>query len=182
MKRSRKWETFLPISQFYTSDAAPAFDSAWCTAAGVNPSSEIVLRLLRDKVLPFVRDLQDNHHLLSYNFLVHDRNSGVPTDEKDHGAYIHLRLSFYQPRTLKNKDGFVMTRPIPAHHDKTIAGVNLDLFKNRNINEVWLLINKQSEWVLTFIEAHTWKYDVAMVQQVKQFGHFFCNMLQMSFR
>lgn len=203
--KSCEWATFLRIPPPSTSDKVPALDPAWCAARGVNTGAEVVLRLLRDEVVPLVRQLERKHGLKSYHFLVHDRQSGVPTTEDDHGAYIHLRLVFKRAIDLYNKVGlsgmssasfpgnvsfvqrypFEMTRPVDSSGQTSIGGIDLNLIVGGEMSmlqRAGRLIELQSEWVLALIEAHRWTDDADMVRQVLQFGHFMSNMLQMVLR
>ena len=55
---------------------------------------------------------------------------------------------------------------------------------DKPLTPAWKFIDRQSEMVLEFINAHDWnKQDTgAMVRQTLQFWHYFSNMLQMNFR
>lgn len=203
--KSREWATFLKIPPPATTDIVPALDPGWCAARGVNADAAVVLRLLRDEVVPLIRHLERKHGLKSYHFLVHDRQSGVPTTEDDHGAYIHLRLKFKRAINLYKKVGlsswlksqlpgtvsyiqrypFEMTRPVDSSGQTSIGGIDLSIIKGGEISmleRAGRLIELQSEWVLALIEAHAWRDDADMVRQVLQFGHFFANMLRMQLR
>lgn len=176
MKPSRDWATFLPIQEPNTNDKVSALDPGWCLASGVYPGADVVLRLLRDEVLPLVRHLERRHGLIAYHFLVHGRLSGVPTVETDNGSYIHLRLTFKKPKEsldLVHSPRFVMTRSVT--NGGVPGGIDGSLV---SVAACAKLINAQSAWVLALIEAHRWKDDALMVRQVQQFLHFFSNMLQ----
>lgn len=180
MKSSREWATFLRIPPPNTSNLVPALDPGWCAARGVNTGAEVVLRLLRDYVVPAIRHYEQRG-LVGYHFLVHDRQSGVPTTEEDHSAYIHLRLSFKKSVTLHEREGFVMTQPVSTKGQTSIGGLDMAMIKH-GLPSAEILINMQSAWVLALVAAHTWDDDANMVRQVLQFGHFFANMTQMHFR
>ena len=176
--RSKDWSTFLPIPEDKTSDQANALDPGWLEARGVYGGSPTVLRLLRDEVLPLIRYLERERGLSSFHFLVHDRMSGVPTDEKDKGSYVHLRLLFKKSigLHLEKFPHFVMTHAIMDPRP-TAGGVDGGLLKNAEM--AWRLIDMQSAWVLAFIEAHQWKDDGDIVRQMRQYLHYFANMTQM---
>ena len=199
------WVTFVKISEANVLDKPLALDANWCAARGVNPSDEIVLQLLRDVVSPFISYLKRRRGLERWHFLVHDRASGVPTTEDDKGAYLHLRLVFKHSINLNEKENLLSepTRPLPGQvsffppvwhrfemtrkvegRTTEIGGIDLDLIKNRDVTWAWKFIDRQSEMVLEFINAHDWnKQDTgAMVRQTLQFWHYFSNMLQMNFR
>ncbi len=177
---ARDWSTFLRIPEPGTSDLAPALDPGWCAASGVNPGAEVVLRLLRDEVSPLLYELLLNRGLSRYHFLVHDRLSGVPTTEKDHSAYIHLRLWFRDPIVLELSafPKFEMTRSVTGE-TSAIAGIDLALLTSKSVAIAVEIIELQSQWVIRLISEHTWKDDAEMVRQVRQFLHYFGNMLQM---
>jgi len=179
MKKSSSWVTFLRIPEPNTNDIVPALDPGWCVASGVYPGAEVVLRLLRDEVLPLIKNCE-KLLLTGYHFLIHDRLSGVPTTENDKSNYIHLRLNFKQPTELKlsNYPRFEMTRPA-ATGQTSVGGIDLIIVKNQDLEKVNRLIELQSEWMLALIDAHEWKDDALMVRQVKQFLHFTANMAQM---
>lgn len=181
--KSREWATFLRIPPPSTSDKVPALDPAWCAARGVNPGAEVVLRLLRDEVVPLVRGLDG---LESYHFLIHDRDSGVPTTADDHNGYIHLRLTFKKPVVLVLKDfvmtrpAFVMTRPVDSSGQTSVGGIDLSIVKDGSLEAIDKLLCMQSAFVLALVEAHDWQTDdAAMVRQVRQVCHWMSNMIQM---
>jgi len=196
VKASRDWVTFLRVPEPSTTDLVPALEPVWCQARGINPAAPNVIRLLRDKVLPLVRGLEKKSGLVGYHFLVHDRLSGVPTTEDDHGAYIHLRLVFKKGyefdkyiagwtlghrapgQATPQSMAFVMTRPA-ATGQTEIGGVDLGLIPG-GLVKANHLINLQSAWVLAFIEAHAWRDDADMVKQTRQYLHYFANMLQIN--
>ncbi|MES2179828.1 MAG: hypothetical protein V4550_18350 [Gemmatimonadota bacterium] len=175
---SREWVTFLRVPEPSTTDKVPALEPAWCQARGINPAAPVVIRLLRNEVLPLVRYLERKRGLVGYHFLVHDRQSGVPTTEDDRGAYIHLRLVFKKAINLKVASNFGMTRPATTGQTE-IGGVDLSLIPG-GLKTANQLLNAQSAWVLAFIEAHAWKDDADMVRQTRQYLHFFANMLQIN--
>jgi len=180
---SRDWATFIRIPEPSTSDAAPRLDPQWCAARGINPAAEVVLRMVKDEVVPLIRWLEKNHGLEGFHFLIHDRESGVPTIEGDHGAYIHLRLFFNQPKGLDlgNYPKCVLTRPNDERREP-FAGLDMRIVKNQDVSGAWELLNQQSAWVLRLLEAHEWTDGADIVRQVQQYLHFFGNMCQMVVR
>lgn len=179
----------LPIPAANTTDVASGADPLWCVAIGVYPGADVVLRQLRDQVLPFVR-FMETHDLEGFHFLVHDRNSGVPTSPDDHGKYIQLRLRFFRPkwqtwmesRLVEPFSKFIMLRPV-TEEQTHIAGVDLRLIAGGKTDAARVriansLIDAQSALVLRFIEAHQWTDDAMMVRQMKQFWHLLANMTQ----
>lgn len=182
MKPCKSWATFIRIPSPSTSDSVMTLDPTWCAARGIHPGAEVVLRLLRDHVLHMVRYLEEKRGLVSYHFLVHDRDSGVPT--KEPGAYIHLRLEFKRPVVLHigntRTSHFEMTMPLPdAHKQASVGGIDMTMIVG-GVPAANRLIDLQSQWVLALVEAHhRWSDDGAMVRQVQQFLHFYSNMLQM---
>lgn len=179
---SRQWTTCLKIPSDSTSDTAPALDPGWCQAKGINPCAPRVARLLKDKVVTLIRALRSIRGFEAFHFLVHDRESGVPTTPDDHAAYIHLRLFFMKPTSLPverlEAEGFVFTQPIEVEQ-KTMAGVDLGRISG-GLDTATQLLNAQSAWVLDFIAAHEWTDDAEIVRQTRQYLHYFANMLQVS--
>ncbi len=55
------------------------------------------LDMLRSVVAPLVRDLTQKGVIHWYCFLVHDRESGVPTSKEDDRLYVHLRMALRRP-------------------------------------------------------------------------------------
>jgi hypothetical protein len=181
-KPSSDWSTCIRIPDPSTSDTVPRLDPQWCAARGINPMSEVVLRMIKDDVSPLIRWLEKKHGLEGFHFLVHDRQSGVPTVEGDNAAYIHLRLFFKKPKSkLDLNPRCMFTRPNDERREP-FAGLDMRIVKSQNISMGWELLNQQSAWVLRLIEAHEWTDGGDIVRQVQQFGHFFANMTQMTFR
>jgi hypothetical protein len=184
----RTWETFLRIVDPSKQDLAPIADAAWCTAKGIEPEAPELLLQLRDEVLPLVRRLEKGTPALTwFSFLVHNRESGVPTTPEDHGAYIHLRMMFKRGEA----PDFDLTRVIPPAWAMThkcelsseIAGFDLkalSLIGNEGVDRVWYLIGAQSKMFLSLIENHRPDTDgLTLTKHVRQFLHFFANMAQM---
>lgn len=173
-KQSKAWDTFLRIQDPQTTDVVPPLSDEWMTAYGVYPGAPAVISCLRDKVLPVIRDLRDV--LDWYFFLIHDRTSGVPTDDK--GEYVHLRLVFREPiAKLGLPTGWEMTRSVDF---KNAGGFNFDIMCGDNpAVDGMKLLAMQSEWVLSFLEAHRADAEpMSLIKQIRQFFHFTSNMLQ----
>ncbi len=182
-KMSRDWSTCIRIPDANTSDTALRLDPQWCAARGINSGAEVVLRMIKDEVVPLIRWLEKKHGLEGYHFLIHDRQSGVPTTEGDNAAYIHLRLFFKKPKNLDlgNYPKCVLTRPNDERREP-FAGLDIRIVKNQDVLGAWELLNQQSAWVLRLLEVHEWADGADIVRQVQQYGHFFANMTQMAFR
>jgi hypothetical protein len=182
MKRSssrvfRFWETFHRIPQPSASDVAPVVDAEWLASRGVYPGAPAVINLIRGAVLPLVRELERKRGLARCVFLVHDKDSGVPTTPDDQGQYLHLRLVFKRPTRFAPSGGWCMTRPMIEGVE--IGGINREILRGGDVSAAWDLIGRQSAWVLDLIEAHEPGADpAAMVKQARQFLHYFANMLQ----
>lgn len=176
MKASREWSTFFRIPLPNTTDQALALDPGWCDAKGVYSGSAVVLRLLKGKVAPLLHNLR-NSGLKSFHFLIHDRQSGVPTTEDDKAAFIHLRLFFKRAVHLDlTVLGFEMTAPSGKMTE--IGGLDLSMVSG-GVRRAVDLINMQSAWVINVLTNHNWKDDGEMVRQMRQFLHYFANMTQM---
>lgn len=165
MKRSRIWDTFLPIPAASTTSEAPPLDSDWLAAIGAGPGAPLILSLLETEVFPVVRRLARTGRLEWYMFLLHDRNSGVPTTPEDKGAYVHLRLVFRRSQA----------RPaLPKAFQMTYGREELPDTTGR----VARLIGYQSEWVERLVSSLPHTDDAARVREVRQFLHYFANMTQ----
>ncbi len=168
------WETFLKIEP--NPDLAPEMDATWCLSRGIDPDAPVVIKLLRDEVLPLVTRLEKNG-LSWYSFLTHNRDSGVPTTADDKNAYIHLRLDFAysakSPVSLELGPLWTMTREV--EQPKEIAGISCDALL---IDQAWDLIGEQSQWLLFLIQSHQSDSIPQLVIHIRQYLHFFANMCQ----
>jgi len=184
------WETFLPIAKSLRLDEAPTADSMFLASRGIDADAPIVIAHLRRDVLPLIRALEQGA-IIWYAFLIHDRNSGVPTTADDDRAFIHLRLKFeHDPLNnwdlaefltdghwLRQPSPWVLTRRCELSTD--MAGVDCHALRGKS-EHAWQLLGAQSEWVLDLIEAHVPDADnYTMLKHCRQFLHFFANMLQM---
>jgi hypothetical protein len=170
------WETFLPVSRGATSDLAPAADAAWLASKGIEAQSPMILRQLRLEVLPLVRRLEAvTSGLRWYSFLIHDGASGVPTAPDDKSIYVHLRLAFLTAADIDLPAEWLMTRRTELSRE--IAGVDTSAL---DIDAAWEFLGAQSALLLRLIELHGDKADdLAVLKHVKQFWHYFANMVQM---
>lgn len=174
------WETFLRVSttEAMTSDEVSDADDAYLISKGVESIAPYMMRLIRDEVLPLIRSLQKNNDLEWFSFLLHSRESGVPTTEDDKGVYIHLRLSFNRPQVkLKLPRDWVMTRSIKLSEE--IGGVDGKALVG-GTKTMWLLIGAQAALMLDFVEAYKPHTEVlTLIKQTRQFLHYSANMFQM---
>lgn len=165
----RMWETFIKI---------PAEDN--------RIRFSLLYNNIRSNIYPMISRLKDNDMINWYCFLIHNRNSGVPTSENDNNPYFHIRFALKKdadsdkfPNSLPNY--CVMTRKIRRQRVESIAGINKSIIKNEEIEEVWRIIGEQSEWLLGMLNIHKEDVDIPP-QQVAQFLHFYANMTQFQVR
>jgi hypothetical protein len=161
----------------------PARDRAFETFIKMNPEDDCI-QVLKQKVKPLIEELVQTQKIRWYCFLIHDRNSGVPTTPDDDAPYWHLRLDHSLHIHLDE-----LTRSLPSHCVMTrkiefgeeIGGINKSLLKDGRIMEVWRIIGEQSEWMLRMLDIHTGEGE-PLRRQVSQFLHYFANMSQMQVR
>jgi len=153
------------------------------------PTEDDMIRLnliyndIRSKICPMISGLIDNDVISWYCFLIHDRNSGVPTSKDDNNAYFHIRFSL---KKSVNPEDFLaeyclMTRKIRPEWVASISGINKSLLKNEEIEEAWRIIGEQSEWLINMLNIHKEDVDISP-QQIAQFLHFYANMTQLQIR
>ena len=138
---------------------------------------------IRSKIYPMISRLRDDGMLDWYCFLIHNRNSGVPTSEDDDNPYFHIRLELGKNANPKDflPSYCVMTRKIRRERVESITGVDKSLLKDEKIEEAWRIIGEQSEWVIEMLNIH--KEDVEIPpHQIGQFLHFYFNMTCVSVR
>lgn len=169
VRASKVWNVFLPIGTALKTDTVAGADTHWLASHGIEGDAFLVLRRVRDDVLPLVRTLEQKRRLASFSFLVHDRTSGVPTTPEDPTAYLHLRLTFTVLQTLRAVRArlpapWVFHTPVKPSSDEAKAH---------------RLLDPQSAWYLSLIEAHRHLPDRELLQTVRQFLHYFANMAQM---
>lgn len=172
------WESFWPLPDPLHADRAPELDATWLAARGIDPGAPLVLRCLRDEVLPLVRRMERAGTLAWYSFLVHGHASGVPTAPDDRRAFIHLRLVTRRGAAPQMPAGWLYTRQQPL--SPQIAGVQTSALSTRSADAAWRLIGAQSEWVLALIEQHEGADVLDLLRNTRQFLHFFVNMTQMT--
>jgi hypothetical protein len=140
---------------------------------------------IRSKIYPMISHLKSNDMINWYCFLIHDRNSGVPTSEDDRKPYFHIRFALKKdvdPNDFLSSlpNYCVMTRRIERRLE-SIAGINKSIIKNEKIEEVWRIIGEQSEWLLEMLNIHKEDVDIPL-QQIAQFLHYYANMTQLPVR
>jgi hypothetical protein len=140
------------------------------------------IEIIRKKIRPLISRLKDDGLISWYSFLVHDRNSGVPTTQDDNNPYFHIR--FETKEGINPKDFLptycVLTRKIERDWVKDISiggGLKFNTFmlKDESIEEVWRIIGEQSEWLLCMLDVFKDDIDVPL-QYVGQLLHYFANM------
>lgn len=162
---SKMWETFIKI---------PAEDNRMKISALYNT--------IRSKIYPMISGLKDNDMINWYCFLIHDRNSGVPTSKDDSNPYFHIRFTLKKnvdpDEFLDSLPNYcVMTRHIERRLE-SITGINKSIIKNEEIEKAWRIIGEQSEWLLNLLNIHKENVDIPP-QQIAQFLHFYANMTQL---
>jgi hypothetical protein len=180
------WDAFLRISEPNTADEVPVAEPGVLEVKGAPE----VLKLLRNEVLPLVRKLSAvrtnlvSDQISGYFFLVHNRESGVPTTREDKGAYIHLRLYFYylNKRARVEQilgDKWEMLTPIRLESSE-IAGIDKKHLRDGSVDVIRDILKKQSELAMQIINAYTDDVDpLVMIGQVRQNLHYLANMFQM---
>lgn len=137
---------------------------------------------VRLKIQPMIAYLTKNKVINWYCFLIHDKNSGVPTTEDDSCPYFHIRFALKKGmdspvfQTLLPKY-CVLTRKIESGLE-SISGIDKNIIKNDDISEVWRVIGEQCEWFLHLLNIHKESAPIPP-QQIAQFLHFFANMTQL---
>jgi len=167
----------------------PNLDLMWETFIKIGlPRKTPLVRLydtIQFDISSVISILRDNDVGNWYSFLIHDRNSGVPTNEDDNNLYIHIRFTLRDnvnhKEILSSLPKYCeMTRHIEPRPN-SITGIDESLFKDENIDEAWRILGEQSEWFLQLLNAH--KEDVTIPpQHIGQFLHYFANMAQLQVR
>jgi len=141
----------------------------------------VYLDVLRFRVAPPIDSLRKQQLIGWYSFLVHDRSSGVPTNETDQDLFVHLCVelvgstSFDQLSEALPKE-YLFTRnhgPIDA---QTIYPADAGSFVNPELPTAWSLFGATSEWTLDFLGSHRPDRPIP-VQNVGQFLHYLGNQL-----
>ena len=165
---NRMWETFIKI---------PTEDN--------RTKLSLLYNNIRSKIYPMISRLKDNDIINWYCFLIHDRNSGVPTSEDDDNAYFHIRFALRRSadtqELLSSLPNYcVMTRHIERKLE-SIAGINKSIIKSEEIEKAHRIIGEQSEWLLEMLNIHKEDVDIPP-QQIAQFLHYYFNMTQLPIR
>ena len=140
------------------------------------------LDMLRSVVAPLVRDLTQKGVIHWYCFLVHDRESGVPTSEEDDRSYVHLRMALRKPSNeaefMKRLPSFCyFSRKMSMPSPPSLDNVDIQSLSNGQVEQGWRILGESSEWVLKMLDAHDPKKQVPP-QNVAQFLHYLGNQLQ----
>ena len=165
---NRMWETFIKI--------------------GLRKETSFgrIINMIRFNIYPMIEDLKQKKIINWYHFLIHNRESGVPTTEDDNNLYFHIRFTLnknIEVKEEKDVNGFlpnycVLTRKRKPRRIERISGIDKSLLRNEKIEEAWRIIGEQSEWLLNMLDIH--KEDVEIdkyPKQIAQFLHYFFNML-----
>jgi hypothetical protein len=130
---------------------------------------------MRTMIYPLLTRLMEDGVINWYGFLIHDKDSGVPTTPDDPNPYLHIRVSLTKDIGLSG-----LKQLLPAHcvltrkdlNVRKIAEIDTSLLINNDIAEAWRVFGEQSEWLLSMINAH--KADAHIFPgQVDQFLHYF---------
>ncbi len=137
--------------------------------------------LLRAKVIPIVNDLRDRDVINWYCFLVHNRQSGVPTTDTDQGFYVHLRLGLTEnaaERQLISElpSYCMMTRRMPVPTSGSLDNIQIDALRNGEVEYGWRILGEGSEWILKMLGDHDERARIPP-QNAGQFLHYIGNAL-----
>lgn len=135
---------------------------------------------LRTDVRKVISDLKNKKMLGWYSFLLHNRDSGVPTPPDDNRPYIHLRLESMVPinELIGALPAYcVMTRHMQRPDPPSLDTINLNTLKDGRVEEGWRVLGESSEWVLNMLQAHQ-PAEPVPAQNVGQFLHYLVNQLQ----
>jgi hypothetical protein len=181
--------TFMLSSSFLFAAERPNLERVIETFIPIGVSKEAVsqqfwqdyLHLLRSVVAPLVRDLRGKGAIDWYCFLVHDRESGVPTSADDEKSYVHLRMSLTktsdEAEFIKGLPSFCrfsrrMSFPNPSSLDR----VDIQALAQGQVEQGWKILGESSEWVLKMLDAHDPGKPIPR-QNVVQFLHYLGNQL-----
>jgi len=158
----------------------PNLEKMWDTFIKIEPQTSLQ-KIIRTKIYPLISGLTNKGIISWYFFLIHDRNSGVPTTKDDNNAYFHIRVSLRN--TIEPKDfseslpsDCIMTRKIERKWVESILGLDKSLMKNEEIEEAWKIMGEQSEWIINMLNIHRENVEVP-IEQITQFMHYYLNML-----
>ena len=166
----RMWETFIRIP---TENGQIRFS--------------VLFDIIRFKISSLILHLKKDGLINWYCFLIHDRNSGVPTTQDDANTYFHIRMAIKKNDKLNLlkylPDCCVMTRKIDRKRVERISitpeiAFDTSLLKHEGIEEIWRIIGEQSEWLLNTLNAYKEDVDVPPLQII-EFLHYYSNMTQL---
>ena len=154
----------------------PKLDRMWETFVRIPPNSNPI-NLIRFQIIPLISQLKDKGHVQWYHFLVHNRESGVPTSDDDKNAYFHIRFEFEGADPIRIlPDYCVMTQK--TRQLENITGIEKSLLKNEEIEEAWRIIGEQSEWLINMLSIYKEDRDIPPIQTM-QYLHYYFNMMQL---
>jgi len=137
--------------------------------------------LLRTRISPLIRDLQDASLITWFAFLVHNRQSGVPTEENDQGIYVHLRLEAGPGVNIDDLVGKLpewctMTRKMPTPPRTKLDNCDVSFFRGGRVENGWRVLGEGSAWILSMLESHDPDKPIPP-QNVSQLLHYIGNSL-----
>jgi hypothetical protein len=137
--------------------------------------------LLRTLVAPLIRDLRARNLIGWFSFLVHDRNSGVPTTPNDEAVYLHLRLERldgvdFDTLVSALPQACVFTQAVAAVDARSLEPADHTALVVPEVATGWALFGASSEWALDFACAHRNDRSVPL-NNLRQFLHYLGNQL-----
>ena len=148
---------------------------------GTEGSSDRHFHVLRNLIAPLIRDLRDHNLIGWFSFLVHDRNSGVPTTLNDPAAYLHVRFERmpgvdFETLVSALPDFCVFTQPVPPVNERSLQPADHTALIAPEVATGWALFGASSEWALDLACAH--RNDRPLpVKNLRQFLHYLGNQL-----
>ena len=134
------------------------------------------LGLLRESVLPAIRNLQAAGKLRWFSVLLHPAKQLLGFAPDDETPVIHIRL---EPATGLDIDEFLLA--LPDHFEKPVLrpvsgidGPDGSLLTGADWAEAWRLAGEASEFVLCALETHS---SAIPPVQLAQFLHYITNAL-----
>jgi hypothetical protein len=139
------------------------------------------IKLLRSKVAPLVHSVMEKDTITWYAFLVHNRESGVPTTKRDKGRYVHLRMALadgiIEKKFIRSLPAYcVMTRKMAVPDLQSLDTIDVSSLANANVQYGWRILGESSEWALKVLENHGPKKPIP-IQNIAQFLHYLGNQL-----
>lgn len=157
----RWWETFVPLKRCF---CCKQNEKVWVT--------------VQKYVIPKMIELEECGVVFRWCFLIHNKESGVPTASNK--LFVHIRaeltpdvshgrfVNFLGPR-------FYMTRRIVEGKMDQIAGLNLDRITGRE-EEAWSLLCTQTQFAVKLLGAYK---KTPKAREIGQWLHYFSNMFLM---